>query len=400
MTIVRRTLAFATDSAILLLTMGGLLVLVHEGFIEWSAPRDMVLLAAVVAGFAFYESRSGQTPGKKLWRVWVLDADGRPPAPPQAVLRAGLFFLPPVLLGLLVDFVKLLVYLPAQVDHVLFYVLCATLLLIPPVSIIAGRGVAGLHDWLSGCHVEFCHPSETARARSAWSSALWNAGRRTGAGPMPQVASPRIMAMSTLLSLVLAITSGSMFAQVFAKMPIISEVGQQEVRFLTELTPTPLWFDQQIMDAGYFVIAAESRAILGVPKPAFEQSWVPALPEALRNGSYSAETAVGYKVALRPGAATSAMLQLHLARALTDHTARYLGDRAKRGFVADCEFITTIRVGLLSASSVRRLVGGTAVMPDGSKTDFMLEPDAAASFGLYFIPTWRGELRAFGQEES
>jgi hypothetical protein len=400
MTVVRRTLAFATDSAILLLTMGGLLMLVHEGLIEWSAPRDMVLLAAVVAGFAFSECRSGQTPGKKLWRVWVLDADGRPPAPPQALLRAGLFFLPPVLLGLLVDFVKLLVYVPEQVGHFLYYVCYVTLLLIPPVSIIAGRGAAGLHDWLSGCHVEFCHPSETARARSAWSSALWNAGRRAGAGLTPRVASPRIMAMSTLLSLILAITSGSMFAQVVARMPIMSEAGQAEMRFVTELMPTPLWFDQQIMDAEHFVIAAKSQVILGIPKPAFERSWMPALPEPLRNGSYAAATLVGYKIALRPGAATSAMQQLYLARALTDHTARYLGDGTKGGFVVDCEFITESRVGFLSAGSVRRLVGGTAVLPDGSTTDFMLEPDAAASFRLNFDATWRGELRAFGQEES
>jgi hypothetical protein len=401
MVLLRRTAAFTTDCLILLFVMGVLLVLVQEGLIEWSATRDMVLLGTVVAGFAFCESRWGQTPGKKLCGVQVVGSDGRKPDPFHALLRAVLFFIPPVVSGFLLDLLNLLVYLPGQTSHFLFNAFGTTLLAIPPISIIAGRGAYGLHDWLSGCRVEPRNSSsEVVQTPSAGNGSTSSrlGSERTGVVRGPAEASSRVMAMSTLLSLGFATGATGLFGQLFARMPI-AELGQREMHSMSELAPTPVWFDQHIVDSGYWVNVRDSRVILGISKPTFVDSWVPGIPESLRKGDYWVERAVGYEIALYPGADRSSILELYLTNALIKHTARQLGEHAKHGFVVECRFTTGTRVGMLQTRSVRRLAGGTAELPDGSVRNFLLEPDDAAWVAVEYDPSWRGKIRQYGLEE-
>jgi uncharacterized RDD family membrane protein YckC len=92
-----RTLAFAADAAVINVVAWFVAAVVALGLSLLAIPHQVaVILAAIGAAiallwsicyFAFFWSASGQTPGNRLMRIRVLDANGKPLRLRRALLR-------------------------------------------------------------------------------------------------------------------------------------------------------------------------------------------------------------------------------------------------------------------------------------------------------------------------
>jgi len=331
----------------------------------------MLLFGLVLLYFACLESALGQTFGKKLWRIKVMRTDGGPPSPYSVFLRTCIFFFPSLIGGVVYDLLLQAVYVPPRLSNILTFTLQSTVLIIWPISAIFGRGQVALHDHLTRCCVV-----RTSRV----------AIKPPGAN---------YLLRSVLVTLIVSTLAAGLLSKVEDRyLPAAVGLANNE----PDLLPEPLWYDRHIAGASEYITSIHGVTIGSGHAPTFSNSFIAAIPDALKDGKYTYAGVIRYDIGVKPKALLSTQFPDYLSRLLVARAHEKYGAEYPNGLLVDCNLRAEARVGFFSVVISRRLVGGW-VMAKGARLTFVLEPDEGSlSYGVQIATTWRDPARTLGAE--
>ena len=145
----RRAIAFFIDNILVSLIALGILFAAPDFWAQHYYPGYFCGYLLLVGYFYFWErpAMNGQTPGKRLLKIWLVNAEGASPSAQKVLLRSAVFSLPISLNKFSIPSFESWVLVPVTV------ILFGGLLSLAYLMIFNRTDRRGWHDWLAGTYV-------------------------------------------------------------------------------------------------------------------------------------------------------------------------------------------------------------------------------------------------------
>lgn len=154
MLVLRRSVAFLLDVALLSCILLLLLIIVVFGGVHWDVFGDLCLWGAVLCYFGIWESLGGgQTPGKRRMRIRVCSTDGSGPSLYQAFGRVVILACAPFLVDVIKSALVSGHIIDLDREALIISMVSAFVLALLPASVFSSGGLAGIHDLAMGAKV-------------------------------------------------------------------------------------------------------------------------------------------------------------------------------------------------------------------------------------------------------